>query len=137
MTVFTGVLRNVQCIHEVDSRRVMGRLQMKTKIDSQQVTNALHATGSSDPDVLFACKEELLAGNRRLRATAAASIFGGVAISLTLVGAVVGVPAIRRGLAMKRRAAENSRLVESAYCAYLARTAEERKKEKSTEVRTF
>lgn len=128
MTVFDDRQRNVQCIREVGRPRATGRLQMKTRIDSQQVTNALHATGSSDPDVLFACKEELLAGSRRLRATAAASIFGGAAISLTLFGAVVGVPAIRRGLAMKRCAAENARTVESTYRAYLAKAAEKRRK---------
>jgi hypothetical protein len=96
-------------------------------IDSRQVTAALHATGSSDPDVLFARKEELLACTKKMSTTATASILGGVAMSLTVVGAIVGIPAIRRGLALRNCAAGNVKTVESAYYEYLAGTAGKRK----------
>jgi 3-oxoacyl-(acyl-carrier-protein) synthase len=94
-----------------------------TTIDSRQVTAALHATGSSDPDVLFARKEELLDRTRKMIVTATASIVGGLAMSLTLVGAIIGIPVIRRGLVMRKCATENAKTVESAYLEYVAEAA--------------
>ena len=93
---------------------------------SQQVTAAFEATGSSDPDVLFGRKEELLDGARSMSRAATAQIIGGLALSLTIVGAVVGVPTIRRGLAARKNIAESKHVVECAYREYLAKIARKR-----------
>ncbi|HYI97119.1 MAG TPA: hypothetical protein VEX68_26490 [Bryobacteraceae bacterium] len=96
-------------------------------IESRQVTAALESTGSSDPDVLFARKEELLARTREMNNAATTEILAGIAISVTIAGAFLGIPAIRRGLARRRSVAESVKTVEAAYCAYLMATAEKRK----------
>lgn len=112
MTVMQALRRNAQCIRmSVDSAFV------------KQVTVAFAATGSSDPDVLFARREELLAQTRRLRNGALADIVLGVMLTLTLVGAFVGVPLVSRGRAKQKIVAEYSKAVDLAYTAYLLETA--------------
>jgi hypothetical protein len=37
------------------------------RMEKQQVIGSLKATGSTDPDVLFAKKEEMLIGSRRMK----------------------------------------------------------------------
>ena len=96
-------------------------------IDERRVSDALYATGSSDPDILYARKEELLAATDKLRATGALTILWGVGLSLTIVGSAIGVPAVRRGMALRKCAAANARTIESAFGAYLARLAERRR----------
>jgi hypothetical protein len=102
------------------------REQHDGAIDARQVTAALESTGSSDPDVLFARKEELLDRARQTKSSATAEIIGGIALSVTILGAFLGVPAIARGLARRKSVAESVDVVESAYCAYLT-TVENRK----------
>jgi hypothetical protein len=92
-----------------------------------QVTAALDATASSDPDVLFARKEELLADARRMSFAACVEVVAGLAASLTIVGAIVGVPAIRRGLARRKAIAASVEAVESGYSAYLVKIADKPK----------
>lgn len=103
--------------------------QHASAMDARRVTAALEATGSSDPDVLFGRKQELLAHARRPNAAALAEIIGGVALSATIVGAFLGVPAIGRGLARRKSIAQSLKVVESAYCAYLE-SVNERSKNK-------
>jgi hypothetical protein len=67
------------------------------KLEKQQVIGALKATGSSDPDVLFARKEELLAESKKVKILGIAPIIVGVVVSLSIIGAVVGIPAILSG----------------------------------------
>jgi len=90
------------------------------KIEIQQVLGALKATGSSDPDVLFARKEELLAEPRKMKLLGVFPIIVGVAMSLTVIGAVVGIPAIFFGLFVRKRIRTNVQNAESAYTEYLA-----------------
>ncbi len=92
------------------------------KIEIQQVLGALKATGSSDPDVLFARKEELLAESRKMKLLGVFPIVVGVAMSLTVIGAVVGIPAIFFGLFVRKRIRTNVQNAESAYTEYLAST---------------
>ena len=91
----------------------------KTHWDPQQVIAALAATGSSDPDVLYARKQELLSQANHGSAAALLQIAGGVAASLTILGAFSGVRAVQRGLASRKRIAGNLQTVEAAYCAYM------------------
>ena len=88
------------------------------KLERQQVIGALKATGSSDPDVLYARKEELLAPSRSLKLLGIAPIIVGIAMSLTIIGAVVGIPAILFGLFIRKRIRANIGTAESAPSEY-------------------
>lgn len=89
------------------------------KIEKQQVLGALKATGSSDPDVLFARKEELLAESKKMRLLGIVPIVVGVAVSLTIIGAIAGIPAILFGLWVRKRIKTNVETADAAYAAYL------------------
>lgn len=89
------------------------------KIEKQQVIGALKATGSSDADVLFARKEEMLTESRKMKLLGIFPILVGVDMSLTIIGAVVGVPAISFGLWVKKRMKNNIRTADEAYQEYL------------------
>lgn len=90
------------------------------QIDKQQVIGALKATGSSDPDVLYARKEELLAESRRMKLLGIMPIIVGVAMSLTIIGAVVGIPAILFGMSVKKRIRKNVTAAEEGLSEYSA-----------------
>lgn len=90
------------------------------KLEKQQVIGALKATGSSDPDVLYARKEELLVGSKSMKLLGIAPIIVGVAMSLTIIGAVVGIPAIRFGFFVRKRIRTNIQTAESALAEYTA-----------------
>lgn len=91
------------------------------KIDKQQVIGALKATGSSDPDVLYARKEEMLAESKRMKLLGIFPIIVGVAMSLTIIGAVVGIPVIFFGLSVKKRIKNNVKAAEEGLAEYSAR----------------
>jgi biopolymer transport protein ExbB/TolQ len=89
------------------------------KIERQQVTGALKATGSSDADILFARKEELLAESRKMKLLGILPIIVGVVMCITIIGAVVGIPAIVFGLFVRKRIRTNIANAEAAYADYL------------------
>jgi len=89
------------------------------KIEKQQVLGALKATGSSDPDVLYARKEELLAESKRMKLLGIVPIIVGSVVSITIIGAVVGIPAIIFGVVMRKRIRQNIENAETGYAEYL------------------
>ena len=72
------------------------------KIEKQQVIGALKATGSTDPDILFAKKEEMLVETKKLTILPVFAYVVGTAMSLTIVGAVIGIPVIFFGRAVSK-----------------------------------
>lgn len=88
------------------------------KLDRQQVFGALRATGSSDPDILYARKEELLAESRRMKLLGIAPIVVGVAMSLTIVGAVIGIPIIWFGYSVGKTIRTNISTADEALSEY-------------------
>ena len=90
------------------------------KLEKQQVIGALKATGSSDPDVLYARKEELLVASKSMKLLGIAPIIVGVAMSLTIIGALVGIPAICFGFFVRKRIRTNIETAESALAEYTA-----------------
>ena len=88
-------------------------------IDRQQAIDALRSTGSSDPDVLCARKEELLNRIRKMKLFAITQMIVGIVVSLTIIGAIVGVPLMIRGLALKRCAEASDNAVETTYEEYV------------------
>jgi hypothetical protein len=85
-----------------------------------QVTGALKATHSTDPDILLAAKEDLLDQYRPLKMMSLVPILCGGLISLTIVGAVIGIPLIVLGFFLRRKCKRNMGTVEGAYDEYLA-----------------
>jgi hypothetical protein len=85
-----------------------------------QVIGALKAANSTDPDVLLHVKEDLLDQYRPLKMMSMVPIFCGVLISLTILGAVIGIPLIVLGFFLRRKCKGNMATVESAYDEYLA-----------------
>lgn len=92
-------------------------------IDKQQVAVALKSTGSSDLDILFARKEELLAESKRWKPFVMLPILLGGALCLTILGAVAGIPAIVFGIQLRKRIRANIETAESAYTDYVSALA--------------
>ena|SRR5437867_3299279 len=88
-------------------------------VKRQHVLGALKATGSRDPDVLFATKEALLDPVRPLRIIGLwGYVAGGLATALVLT-AFLGIPLIVFSWWMRRRGKRNLETIEAAYAEYL------------------
>ena len=85
-----------------------------------QIIGALKAANSTDPDVLLHVKEDLLDQYRPLKMMSLVPIICGVGISLTVIGAIIGIPLIVLGFFLRRKCNRNMATVESAYDEYLA-----------------
>jgi len=89
------------------------------KLTHQQIVGSLRATGSTDPDVLFAKKEELLAETRRMKLlTIVPLILGGI-LTVSIIGAIVGVPAILFGIAVRKTYNHNINTADAALSEYM------------------
>lgn len=95
------------------------------KLDRQQVFGALKATGSSDPDVLYARKEELLGDTYRMKILGVWPLFLGTVMTLTIIGAVVGIPFMIFGWIMRKRIKGNLRIAESTYTEYVGQLSQQ------------
>ena len=87
---------------------------------AQQVVGVLKATGSSDPDVLYAAKEEFGSTFATQRFQGLGLLITGALSSLTIILAVVGVPVALFGWWLWQKGKKNIALVEAAYVNYLA-----------------
>jgi len=89
------------------------------KLSHQQVIGSLRATGSTDPDVLFARKEELLTETRRMKLlTIAPLIIGGI-LTVSLIGAIVGIPAMIFGYLVRKTYNSNIAIADGALAEYM------------------
>jgi len=89
------------------------------KLTHQQVIGSLRATGSTDPDVLFARKEELLIETRRMKLlTIAPLIIGGI-LTVSLIGAIVGIPAMIFGYLVRKTYNNNIAIADNALAEYM------------------
>jgi len=84
-----------------------------------QVIGALKAANSTDTDVLLHVKEDLLDQYRPLKMMSWVPIICGALISLTIIGAIIGIPLIILGIFLRRKCTRNIATVESAYDEYL------------------
>ncbi len=89
------------------------------KIEKQQVIGALKATGSRDQDVLFACKEKLLEETKKMKILGVAPIVIGTILTISIIGAIPGIPALAFGLFMRKRIRTNIETTENAFAEYL------------------
>ncbi len=92
----------------------------------QEVIGSLRATGSTDPIVLAAAKDEMLGAVKRLRVVALLSIALGAMASLALgaadslpaIAAVAGMPLLLAGAWALWRAERNVRAVEAGFAEH-------------------
>ncbi|GEM_PF-2737374 len=87
---------------------------------AQAVTRRLHATGSSDPDVLYAARQELAAPYARHRVIALLVIVGAAFTCLTVMLVPLGVPLIVVGIRHRRRCTANLATIYTAHAQYVA-----------------
>ena len=84
------------------------------------VIHRLKATGSTDPDVLYAAKQELAVPFDRHRIVCLWLIVAGTLVCLTILLAPIGVPTVLFGVRHRRRTQRNLATIESAHAAYVA-----------------
>ena len=87
---------------------------------AQAVTRRLHATGSSDADVLYAARQELAAPYARHKLIALLIIVGAAFTCVTIVLVPLGVPLIVVGIRHRRRCTANLATIETAHAQYVA-----------------
>jgi hypothetical protein len=85
-----------------------------------EVVRALRSTGATDEDVLYAAKTEFATPFRNQVIWGICLVIVGVLISLTVIGALLGVPAAGFGLWMWRKGARNLDVVDMAFSQYRA-----------------
>ena len=88
------------------------------KLDTQSVVGTFKATGSRDPDVLHAQKEQLLAQPKQLKLLAILCIVVGAFLTVTVVLAIAGIPSILFGIWLWRFGTKNVEAVEAGYAEY-------------------
>jgi len=90
-----------------------------TKLSQQQVIGTLRSTGSTDPDVLFAKKEELLSETKRLKMLGVVPLIVGTILSISLIGAIVGIPMLIVGFSVRKAYKHNIAVTDAALADYL------------------
>jgi hypothetical protein len=89
-----------------------------TDTTPQEVVLALKSTGASDEDVLYAAKSEFAEPFRYQKIWGVCLVAFGVALSLTLIGALLGIPIAAVGLWIWRKGTRNLTVVDTAYSQY-------------------
>jgi len=93
------------------------------QVDQKAVYGAFKASGSYDPDTLYAHKEAMLAPYKRLKLVACfGAVIGGL-LSLTIATTVIGVPALVAFWLLWRFQARQSSKIEAAYGQYVGAPA--------------
>jgi len=87
-------------------------------MSAQDVIRRLRATGSSDPDVLYAAKQELSAPFDRHRIVCLCIIVAGALVCCTVVLVPLGAPAVLFAVRDHRRTKRNLATIETAHGAY-------------------
>lgn len=90
------------------------------KLERQQVLGALKATGSRDPDILFATKEGLLADTRKHKLLGIVPLIIGTIMTITIIGAIVGIPMLIFGFVVRSSLKRNIEVADSALAEFMA-----------------
>ena len=85
----------------------------------EQVMGALKSTGSKDPDVLLAAKEEFASNYRPIKWFGIWGMVCGVLMTLLIVLAPLGIPLFFLGIWWFKRAKKNSLLIEQTFSDYV------------------
>ena len=88
-------------------------------LSREQVMGYLKSTGSKDPDVLLAAKEEFASNYRPIKWFGIWAMVCGVLMSLLIVLAPLGIPLFFLGVWWFRRAKKNAIMIEGTYAEYV------------------
>ena len=88
-------------------------------IDKQTVLGALKATGSHDPDVLYNAKTQLVQMSKGMRGYSWIPMICGVFLTITVIGAFVGIPAFLVGLWLRVKSGKNLKIADETLQEYL------------------
>ncbi len=94
--------------------------RLYSKFDKQEVIGRLKATGSRDKDVLFTVKTDIIkiSGMTKFKGTVA--MVAGVMLTITILGAILGIPLLIVGWWLRKRGVSNIEVTEAAYKEYIA-----------------
>lgn len=90
-------------------------------VTSQQVIGALKATGSTDPDVLAAAKDELASTYKPLKWFGIWGLVTGTLATALVLTAFIGIPVLIFGFWALRRAKKNMATLDAAFADYTSR----------------
>lgn len=90
------------------------------KMDKQSVTGFFKAAGTRDPDILLMKKQTLIAPNKSLKIAGIGLTVLGVLMTLSIIMAILGIPAVLAGVWMWWFSTRNISVVEAAYSEYTA-----------------
>jgi hypothetical protein len=95
------------------------------KLDRSMVIGYLKSTGSRDPDVLHTQKAEILSAAKFPKMAGVYLMVMGGLLTITILGAFIGIPLLGLGWWMRSRGVSNLAVVDAAYSEYVgqARTA--------------
>lgn len=102
---------------------MMDPMMLFVKLDHQTVIGELKATGSRDADVLHAKRTSLQSPARMQKFAGATALVMGAVMTITIIGAVVGIPFLFIGWWMRRRGSRNVKTVERAFAEFTGSTA--------------
>jgi hypothetical protein len=88
-------------------------------VDKQAVLGALKSTGSYDPDVLYAKKNELIQMSKGMKGYSYIPFIAGTLLCLTIIGAFIGVPTIIVGWYLRSKAKKNMKVADETLAEYL------------------
>lgn len=89
-----------------------------TLFTTQQVIGMLKATRSTDIDVLAATRQDLLGQASQLKMFGIFPMVVGIAMTVTIIGAVVGIPVLVFGVWARGRGKKNIDTVNRAFAEY-------------------
>ena len=92
-------------------------------LDKQEVIGTLRGTGSRDRDVLYAKTRDLTAQSRVLRFMCILWLICGIGLSLTIIGAFIGIPIALLAWWLRTKMGKNIKIANEAleeYCASLS-----------------
>jgi hypothetical protein len=91
-----------------------------TRVDKQSVIGTLKATGSHDPDILYAQKQQLATSSRSLHKASFIIMGCGGLLTVIVITAFIGIPALLLGAWIWHFSKKNLATIEAAYSEYLA-----------------
>jgi Family of unknown function (DUF5362) len=89
------------------------------KLDQQTVVGFLKSAGSRDPDIIHTQKTQLISLAKFPKLAGVYIMVLGALLTITILGAFLGIPMLAIGWWMRRRGVRNLETVEAGYTEFL------------------